>query len=94
MSPYTAAKLHRKPFQQPYQSGNDFRLFVSDNYSMHLVYMFVKCLMFLKEVISYLDHWKASVGSRAGFSDEEKKSMMLSRTTEKGMRMTSMLIDW
>lgn len=70
VSSYTAAKLHRKPFQQPYRSGNDFRLF------------------FLKEVISYLDHWKASVDSRAGFSDEEKKSMMLSRITEKGMRMT------
>ena len=43
----TARKLHRKPFQQPYRSGNDFRLFVSENYSMYLVYMFVKCLMFL-----------------------------------------------
>ena len=41
-----------------------------------------------------MDHWKASVDSRADFSDEEKKSMMLSRITEKGMRMTSMLIDW
>ena len=47
VSSYTAAKLHRKPFQQPYRSGNDFRLFVSENYSMYLVYMFVKCLMFL-----------------------------------------------
>ena len=40
-----------------------------------------------------MDHWKASVDSRAGFNDKEKKSMMLSRITEKGMRMKSMLID-
>ena len=29
VSSYTGGKLHRKPFQQPYQSGDDFRLYVS-----------------------------------------------------------------
>lgn len=29
VSSYTAGKLHRKPFQQPYRSGDDFRLSVS-----------------------------------------------------------------
>ena len=47
VSSCTAAKLHRKPFQQPYRSGNDFRLSVSKNYSMYFVYMFVNCLIFL-----------------------------------------------
>ena len=47
VSSYTATKLHRKLFQQPYQNGNDFRLFASNNYSMYLLYMFVKCLIFL-----------------------------------------------
>ena len=58
--------------------------------------MFVNCLMFLVSQGGnlYLDHWKASVDSRAGFSDKEKKSIMLSIVTKKGMTMTSMLIDW
>jgi len=29
VSSYFAGKRHRKPFQQPYQSSNDFRLSVS-----------------------------------------------------------------
>ena len=52
----------------------------------------MQCIQFLKEIFAYLDHWKVSVDARKGFSDDEKKTMTLSKTTENGMRMTGMLV--
>ena len=49
VSSYTAGKRHRKSFQQPYRSGNDFRLSVSDK----LVHIY--CLhAFVCNVYSFL----------------------------------------
>ena len=36
----------------------------------------------------YLDSWEASVEQREGFTDVEKKKMMLSQPTLEGLRMT------
>lgn len=43
----------------------------------------------MKEIVAYLKHWKSTVQKRDGFNDEEKESMVLSRTTENGMKITS-----
>lgn len=47
----------------------------------------------MKDLLSYLDHWRNSVKKRIGpFSKAERKQMLLSDITQNGMRMTSMLI--
>ncbi|XP_065907422.1 uncharacterized protein [Dysidea avara] len=43
---------------------------------------------FLKELVCYLDQWKASVEGRPGFDDDQKQRMLLSATTENGIRIT------
>lgn len=45
-------------------------------------------LQFLEELISYLDHWKDTVTKRDGCDDEEKKQMVLSNITDRGIRIT------
>ena len=53
----------------------------------------VCALQFMKDLLSYLDHWRSSVKKRIGpFSTTERKQMLLSDITQNGMRMTSMLI--
>ena len=44
-------------------------------------------LQFMEELI-YLDHWKDIVAKRDGFDDEEKKQMVLSNITDRGIRIT------
>ena len=48
VSSYTAGKRHRKPFQQPYRSFEDFRLLVSifyqSEYFLDIVHSFSKRL--------------------------------------------------
>ena len=39
--------------------------------------------------MAYLDHWKKTVQERDGYSEEDKESMLLSKTTENGIRITS-----
>ncbi|XP_065920903.1 uncharacterized protein [Dysidea avara] len=43
---------------------------------------------FLKELISYLDEWKATVDGRPGFDGDQKKHMLLSAATDNGVRIT------
>ena len=39
--------------------------------------------------LPYLTSWEASVSARSGFPEAEKKSMLLSKETLDGLRMTS-----
>ena len=47
---------------------------------------------FLKELVCYLDQWKASVEGRPGFDDDQKQRMLLSATTENGIRITGVSV--
>ena len=47
---------------------------------------------FLKELVCYLDQWKASVEGRPGFDDDQKQRMLLSATTENGIRITGVCL--
>ncbi len=38
--------------------------------------------------LGYLDEWETSVKSREGFTDAQKATMMLSRETLEGLRIT------
>ena len=59
-----------------------------------IVFITFCALQFMKEMLSYLDHWKRSVESRKGpFSQAERKQMMLSDITQNGMRITSMFTN-
>ena len=40
----------------------------------------------------YLDKWEESVNNRTGFTDAQKKAMLLSTETRNGLRMTSKYI--
>jgi len=45
----------------------------------------------MKELLSYLDHWKNSVKKRKGpFSATERKQMMFSEIKQNGIRMNDM----
>lgn len=53
----------------------------------------IALLQWLEETfLPYLDEWGKNVFSRKGFSDEEKKRMLLSQETLDGLRMTSMIV--
>ena len=41
-----------------------------------------------EDFLGYLDDWEKAVKERKGFTDEEKKRMMLSQETLEGLRMT------
>ena len=41
-----------------------------------------------KEFLGYLDDWEKAVKERKGFTDEQKKRMILSQETLEGLRMT------
>ena len=47
---------------------------------------------FLKELVCYLDQWKASVEGRPGFDNDQKQRMLLSATTENGIRITGVSV--
>ena len=53
------------------------------------VYSFL--FQFLKELVRYLDQWKATVECRPGFDDDQKQQMLLSATTENGIRITGLV---
>ena len=40
----------------------------------------------------YLDHWKKTVDDRNDCEDDDKKHMVLSRVTDRGIRMTGMCL--
>ena len=50
--------------------------------------MYADTFQFLKELISYLDEWKATVDGRPGFDGDQKKHMLLSAATDNGVRIT------
>ena len=43
---------------------------------------------FLRELILYLDYWQKTVNDRTDCKDDDKKHMVLSSITDKGIRMT------
>ena len=47
---------------------------------------------FLKELLHYLDQWKATVESRPGFDDDQKQRMLLSAATDNGIRITGVCV--
>ena len=57
---------------------------------MLLVAFFIQWLE--KEFLPYLDKWEHSVNQREGFSDAQKKRMLLSAETLLGLRRTGMSI--
>lgn len=42
----------------------------------------------MDEFLPYLDSWEASVAQRDGFTDVQRKKMLLSQPTLDGLRMT------
>ena len=46
-------------------------------------------MQYLRELLAYLDHQKITVHGGEGYSDEDKESMLLSKMTENGIRITS-----
>ena len=45
-----------------------------------------------KDFLGYLDEWEASVSAREGFTRAEKASMILSKETLEGLRLTGMTL--
>ena len=45
---------------------------------------------YLKELVCYLDEWRATVEGRIGFDDDQKQHMLLSAATDNGIRTTGM----
>lgn len=41
------------------------------------------------EFLQYLEDWETAVANREGFTDAEKKSMLLSVETSRGLKLTS-----
>lgn len=92
VSNFTDGKYKRKVFQQPYRSGNDFRLNATCTYFLFYIpwcdFMFSS--QFLEsEFLPYLDSWEESVQGK--FQDNERKRMLLSSETMLGIRITSEL---
>ena len=49
-------------------------------------------LQFLKELICYLDEWRATVAGRSGFDDDQKQHKMLSAANDNGIRITGVCV--
>ena len=84
---FTEGTRSRKPFLHPYRHGNDQRLDVSYNYVIKII-NFTNVQWLKQEFLPYMDAWEASVDAREGFTDVEKKRMLLSQETLLGIRRT------
>ncbi len=61
-------------------------------YSLYTAFKVSNSFQFLEnDFLKYLDDWEASAMAREGFTDEERKKMILSRETLDGLHMTSKL---
>ena len=93
VSNFDAGKRQRKLFKQPYRSAQDFRLKVKSIILDFNPWLSYHCLQWLlEEFLPYLDSWETSVMERPGFTDVEKKKMLLSQPTLDGLRMTGMYV--
>lgn len=84
---FTEGTRSRKPFLHPYRHGNDQRLDVSYNYVIKII-DFINVQWLKQEFLPYMDAWEASVDALEGFTDVEKKRMLLSQETLLGIRRT------
>ena len=85
---YTKGIHKRKPFQKPYFKADDSRLEVclySSNSTTNMICIYKQ---YLKGVLAYLEYWEKSVVKRKGFSDQEKKMMLIPQETRDGMHIT------
>lgn len=87
---FTAGKHKRKPFQNPYRSGLDFRLKVFDcmHVSRQLFDGDIELQWLEDDFIGYLDAWEESVQALHGFTKTQKNKMLLSPETRLGLRTT------
>ena len=93
VSNFDAGKRQRKPFKQSYRSAKDFRLKVKSIILEFNPWLSYYCLQWLlEEFLPYLDSWETSVMERSGFTDVEKKKMLLSQPTLDGLRTTGTYI--
>ena len=53
-----------------------------------IIIMFIYLQWLKQEFLPFLDNWEKSVQGREGFTDTEKKRMLLSDQTTLGLRMT------
>ena len=95
---FTDGKCARNPFKQPYHGPNDFRLrvwyFVD---ALPVSYQFTDTLLFPlqwleTEFLGYLEQWEKAVTGREGFTECEKKTMLLSAETVTGLKLTGITI--
>ena len=70
-----------------FRHGNDQRLDVSYNYVIKII-DFINVQWLKQEFLPYMDAWEASVDALEGFTDVEKKRMLLSQETLLGIRRT------
>ena len=84
-------KEKRKPDLDPYRSVNDIRLTVC-KLQLKCIHMYCIAYVFMQwletDFLGYLRNWEESVKKRDGYTDEEKKRMILSQETLQGIRMT------
>ena len=62
-------------------------MFILLDHVLHTVLMLFSN-QFLGELILYLDYWQKTVNDRTDCEDDDKKHMVLSSITDKGIRMT------
>lgn len=93
-------KKSRKPDLDPYRSVDDKRFDVC----VSCWYRIIPCLInhciytttfqwLQNDFMGYLDNWEKAVKEREGFSDQEKKKMLLSAETLEGLRMTGIALS-
>ena len=94
-------KQKRKQFQDPYRSGDDFRLKVififvcPTSIMLHAVTTFAtNPMQWLEdEFLGYLQNWEGSVMAQSGLSMKEENSMLLSLETLSMKEENSMLLS-
>ena len=93
---FHTGKQKRKQFQDPYRSGDDFRLKVififvcPTSIMLHAVTtLATNPMQWLEdEFLGYLQNWEGSVMAQSGLSMKEKNSMLLSPETRFGIEVT------
>ena len=95
VSNFDAGKRTRNAFKSPYRSRCDFWLKVLFLHVVYIIFELIYKFLFpfdmqwlREEFLPYLDRWEESVFKREGFSNVEKKMMLLSQETRNGLRIT------
>ena len=99
---FHTGKQKRKQLQDPYRSGDDFRLKVififvcPTSIMLHAVTTFAtNPMQWLEdEFLGYLQNWEGLVMAQSGLSMKEKNSMLLSPKTRFGIEVTGKYIQF